>query len=24
VHEGSVADIHNDASLERAYLGEFD
>lgn len=24
VHEGSVADIHNDAALERAYLGEFD
>jgi hypothetical protein len=24
VHEGSVADIHNDAALERTYLGEFD
>jgi branched-chain amino acid transport system ATP-binding protein len=24
VHEGSVADIHNDAALERAYVGEFD
>jgi branched-chain amino acid transport system ATP-binding protein len=23
VHEGSAADIHNDAALERAYLGEF-
>jgi branched-chain amino acid transport system ATP-binding protein len=23
VHEGSVADIHNDAARERAYLGEF-
>ena len=24
VREGSVADIHNDAALERTYLGEFD
>jgi ABC-type branched-subunit amino acid transport system ATPase component len=23
VHEGAAAEIHNDAALERAYLGEF-